>query len=190
MEMSKVITVVLIVLLLVSVIVGGYFFGLNKNQIVNKPTPTEFLVSPSPDSSIVPITISERPTAGDTDNHQAVVAIKKGFETKDYCLYIGAYFDNHGVLPVTYAVGAVPEKVSPKEVCPKMEHFLQNVDGPWNFDTDQVLLQKLVLAQPKYFENAIVAISPDRHTVAFKTNDLFMIDQVFFVVDYQLLLEE
>lgn len=185
------------IFILVFLLLGGIYLGyksINKQPAV-VPQKTNTIVSPTasptpaPTEVDRPISLRERPTAGDTDNTQTVAAIKRTFKSSEPLSFnIGAYFDSRGIMISPYGIGGTVEKSTPKEAGQKLDKFFEKATGPWNFENDNPTAQKLINADPASFKGTIIGTSPDRYGVAFTLNDEFMIDKILMLSDWKVIL--
>lgn len=176
--MSKFLAGVGTAILLVLLVVGGYFLGKGQDNKAkpNDAVPVVSSSSPIPTSTSTPVASP----AGFVNSTATIAAIKDVVPKKKYADLVPFMTDKVNVIIYASSCCGVLTKAEAIEQL----KYLDSAESPWDFGQSTAIVQKLIADVPQYFTDKIIGVSANKYTVAFGLNSKFLIDKIVLVVDY------
>ena len=173
---------VIITLLLVAIIGGGYFW-LNKPQltkpipVTSTPTPSQFM--PQDKTATASSDSYEKPIEGFVNAGSTIDAIKTNVKTKLYgnlASYMSASVSvSLNGITKTYSKTATIDQLS----------VLDGAKQPWDFSSTNPVASQLIANDPVRFKNTVIGTTTNYYVVSFAFDDVYLIRRIFISKNYR-----
>lgn len=173
-------------------IVIGYFFFLRKDETITLPVPeSKVTITPAvfipDDKTATASSDSVDPSGEGFVNPSATIdAIETSLETKVYT-NLEPYLLNTVIvtLGATECCGSMTKEKTIQQLS-----YLNEATLPWDLTATNPIAKQLTEKDPLNFKDTVTGTSANRFAVAFKLNNEYLIEKIFIIADYKLILGE
>lgn len=113
-----------------------------------------------------------------------IASIEDSVKSKNYAALEGYMAEN---VSVTLASSECCGTLSQSKAISQLS-YLDNGTPPWDFTYPNPIETKLRNADPANFKDAVIGIASNRFAVGFTLNNKYLIDKIFMVIDYKLII--
>lgn len=178
--MDKFLSGVFVTLIIIVVATSAYFWGAKQTSgPVSKSEP-----SPTIERTVTVQTPTPTGSQAEFVNPSATIeSIRASVESKNYAALEGYMAPSVSVtLYANECCGSLSKTKAVQQLS-----YLTGGTSPWEFPLTGPLINQLEVAAPTNFKDAVIAIASNRYTAAFRLNNKFLIENIFMVADYKLL---
>lgn len=181
---------VIVTLLLVAIIGGGYV-ALNSKPKFAKPVPQSTVQSPSP-TAFVPS--DKTATASSMSFEQAPVGFVNPSATIDAIttaltnkLYgnLGSYMTATVLVNIAGSSGIVTKTQATQRLT-----ILNQARQPWDLSSTNPIAAELIAADPIHFKNAFIGTTNNYYAAAFTLNETYLINKIFITKNYHTIISK